>query len=240
MPVNNKIEETRQHVWHMFDRIAHRYDLLNRLLSFRQDVAWRNKLARFLPNQENLSVLDVATGTGDVLITLKKKSSKISSAIGIDMAERMLEQGRVKLKKLKLENAISLQKGDATDIQFPVNSFDAVTIAFGIRNVNNLDGALQSMYKVLKEKGKVLILEFSLPRNPLLKNIYLFYFRKILPKIGGLLSGDSYAYNYLNETVESFPYGEDFTKILHKNGFNNVRFYPLTFGIATIYHGEKN
>ena len=239
MPENLNVDQTRKNAWIMFDRIAHRYDLLNRLLSFRQDVAWRNKLASFLPNRENLHVLDAATGTADVLISLCNKSNKIQSAIGIDMAEKMLDFGRTKLEKLNLSNKITLQAGDATDIQFAENTFDVLTISFGIRNVNDLPKALEHMHRVINTNGRLLILEFSLPRNRFLKNMYLFYFRNILPAIGGLISGDSYAYNYLNQSVESFPYGNEFCKILQDTGFSNVKQHPLTFGIATIYPADK-
>lgn len=235
------VEETRKDVWVMFDRIAHRYDLLNRLLSFRQDVVWRNKLARFLPERENLAILDVATGTGDVLISLLKKSkkNKISKSIGIDMAEKMLEFGRQKLKRIKLDEKIELHHGNATEIQFNPGTFDVATISFGIRNVNNLDLGIQNMHKVLKTNGRILILEFSLPDNFLLKKLYLFYFRKILPLIGGIISGDRYAYNYLNQSVESFLYGDNFCEVLRRNGFKNVKYHTLTFGIASIYQGDK-
>jgi len=241
IPATESVEQTRKNVWVMFDRIAHRYDLLNRLLSFRQDVVWRNKLARFLPNRENLSILDVATGTGDVLISLLKKSkeTKISKSIGIDMSEKMLAFGREKLIRLKLDDKIELQNGNATDINFDENSFDVATISFGIRNVNDLDLGIQNMHRILNKNGRVLILEFSLPKNLLMKNLYLFYFRRVLPFIGGLISGDSYAYNYLNQSVESFPYGDDFCDVLRRNGFKNVSFQPLTFGIASIYQGDK-
>lgn len=235
----SKVEQTRRDVWVMFDRIAYRYDLLNRLLSLRQDVAWRNKLAKFLPDGNDLRVLDVATGTGDVLISLFKKSPRIKQAIGIDMAEKMLAFGREKIISMGLEKKIELRKGDATEIQFDEGHFDVATISFGIRNVNNLDLSIKNLYRVLKKGGRVLILEFSLPTNTLLKKLYLFYFRRILPKIGGLVSGDSYAYSYLNQSVETFPYGDSFCDILRQNGFKNVSFYPLTFGIASIYKGDK-
>ncbi len=232
-------EIPRANVWLMFDRIAHRYDLLNRLLSFRQDVAWRNKLARYLPPGDELTVLDVATGTGDVLISLFHKSGRIKKAVGVDMSEKMLAAGRDKMARLGLNRQITLQTGDATDLKFDENSFDAVTISFGIRNVVDVEKALSGMYRVLKPGGRALILEFSLPKSALMKALYLFYFRKILPRIGGLISGDSYAYNYLNKTVEEFPYGRAFAALMQKNNFQNVRFVPLTFGIATIYLGEK-
>ncbi len=232
-------EISRNNVWLMFDRIAHRYDLLNRLLSFRQDVAWRNKMARYLPAGNALDVLDVATGTGDVLVSLYKKSGRIKNAIGIDMSEKMLEAGRQKINHLKLDPIITLQSGDATALEFADNRFDVVTISFGIRNVIDVDKALTGMSRVLKPGGRALILEFSLPGSKWLKSFYLYYFRNVLPKVGGLISGDSYAYNYLNKTVEEFPYGQAFADLMQKNGFQNVQFHPLTFGIATIYQGEK-
>lgn len=239
MQVNHKVEQTRKDVWVMFDRIAHRYDLLNRLLSFRQDVVWRNKLARYLPDQKRQSVLDVATGTGDVLISLINKSDKIDRAVGIDMSEGMLEMGRLKIDRLNLDKIVTLKTGNATDLPFDDALFDVATISFGIRNVNNLELAFQNLYRVLKQNGRVLILEFSLPGNFILKSMYLFYFRHILPRIGALISGDAYAYNYLNQSVETFPYGEDFCNIMKENGFKNVKFHPLTFGIASIYQGDK-
>ena len=234
-----KIEPSRKDVWKMFDRIAHRYDLLNRMLSCGQDVVWRNKVANHLTDQQNQHILDLATGTGDLLISIFENNDRAKTAIGIDMAEKMLEFGRPKLAKRNLDNAISLQTGDATDIPFAENQFDAVTISFGIRNVNDVNKSLFEMYRVLKKGGRAIILEFSLPQNKLLKRLYLFYFRNILPKIGSLISGDSYAYRYLNQTVESFPYGKEFCDLLNSAGFTAVKMAPLTFGIATIYQGDK-
>lgn len=230
---------SRREVWKMFDRIAHRYDLLNRLLSLGQDVVWRNRVARCLPEKPGQHVLDLATGTGDQLISIFSKSGRVAGGIGIDMAENMLALGRSKLKKRKLDQALKLQTGDATAIPFPENTFDAVTISFGIRNVTEVLHALQEMRRVLQPGGRAIILEFSLPKNRLLRRFYLFYFRHILPRIGGLISGDSYAYRYLNETVETFPYGKEFCDLLWKAGFDAVKMTPLTFGIATIYQGDK-
>lgn len=223
----------------MFDRIAHRYDLLNRLLSLGQDVVWRNRVARHLPEKSGQQVLDLATGTADQLISLFRKSKRVGGGIGIDMAENMLALGRSKLQKRGLDAFLKLQIGDAAAIPFPENTFDAVTISFGIRNVNDVLQALQEMRRVLQPGGRALILEFSLPQNRFLRRIYLFYFRHILPRIGGLISGDRYAYRYLNETVETFPYGKDFCDLLWKVGFDAVKMTPLSFGIATIYQGDK-
>jgi len=232
-------EVPRNELWRMFDRIAQRYDLLNRLLSFGQDVVWRKKLARFLPEGECLEVLDLATGTADVIIYLFQKSARVFRAVGIDLAERMLEIGQQKIREHQLDQVVELKVGDATRIPFPDNQFHVVTIAFGIRNVENVPQSLREMYRVLKPGGRALVLEFSLPRSPIVRNAYLFYFRNILPRIGGWISGDHYAYQYLNKTVESFPYGESFAQLMTEAGFSRVGYKSLTFGVATIYYGDK-
>ncbi len=238
-PVSEAASPPRREVWRMFDRIAQRYDLLNRLLSLRQDVAWRNKLSENLTDVRDQKILDLATGTADVLLSLFHQTDKAGVAAGIDMSDRMLRIGREKIQKNGLSRAIALFPGDAMHIPFRNNSFDAVTIAFGIRNVLDVNRSLREMYRTLKPGGRVLILEFSLPANRLIRQLYLFYFRNILPRIGGVISGDSYAYRYLNRTVETFPYGEAFCELLRDAGFQNVRTIPLTFGIASIYRGDK-
>ena len=238
--VENKKQPPRTDVWQMFDRIAGRYDLLNRLLSFGQDIRWRKGVGQFLANQENQYLLDLATGTGDQLLYLFQSSTKIDRAIGTDLSKKMLEIGREKIEKHRLNKRITLQEGSAEQIEFPDNRFDAVTISFGIRNVASVSQALSEMYRVLKPSGRVLILEFSIPQNRLMRKIYLLYFRYVLPALGSLISGDGYAYKYLNETVETFPYGDDFCHLLVKSGFQKVFMSPMTFGIATIYMGEKD
>ncbi|MEZ4746352.1 MAG: bifunctional demethylmenaquinone methyltransferase/2-methoxy-6-polyprenyl-1,4-benzoquinol methylase UbiE [Calditrichia bacterium] len=238
-PATTAKNHSRKEVWKMFDRIAHRYDLLNRMLSLGQDVVWRKKVARHLPEQPELHVLDVATGTGDLIIFMQQANAAVKSGIGIDMAEKMLEFGRPKLEKAGISDRFSLKTGNAVAIPFSDNQFDATTISFGIRNVIDVPKALSEMHRVLKKNGRALILEFSLPNNALLRGLYLFYFRNILPRIGGLISGDSFAYRYLNDTVESFPYGEEFCNLMRDAGFRDVKMAPLTFGIATIYQGDK-
>ncbi len=230
---------TRVEVWRMFDRISKRYDLLNRVLSFGQDAVWRNKVVKHLTDRNEQYVLDVATGTGDQLISLIMKSAKIAGAVGVDMAGKMLGVGRSKMIKYKMSETVTLVRGDAVRLPCFRNTFDAVTVAFGIRNVTDVSQALREMFRVLNSKGRVIILEFSLPANPVCKTVYLFYFRFILPPIGSLISGDRYAYRYLNRTVESFPYGRSFCALMEKSGFQDVYERPLTFGIATIYCGEK-
>jgi demethylmenaquinone methyltransferase/2-methoxy-6-polyprenyl-1,4-benzoquinol methylase len=230
----------REDVHIMFDRISNRYDLLNRLLSFRRDVIWRKKLAELLPQRESIKILDLATGTGDVLFSLIQKNSHIISGVGLDMSSEMLKLAHIKINKNRLQDKLSLIRGDATNIPFDDNSFDVTTIAFGIRNVIDVNRSLSEMFRVLTPNGKALILEFSLPKNRIVKLLYLFYFRRILPLVGGVISGDSYAYSYLNKTVETFPYGSDFCELMRKIGFDSVRQHPMTFGIATVYEGMKN
>jgi demethylmenaquinone methyltransferase / 2-methoxy-6-polyprenyl-1,4-benzoquinol methylase len=223
----------------MFDRIAHRYDLLNRVLSGGRDVIWRNRLLRHLPPGEDLQVLDVATGTADVLLTLINGSARVNCGAGIDLSERMLQIGRRKIAERGLGHRLTLQHGDAQKLPFADERFDVTTIAFGIRNVPEVPHGLAEMYRVLKPGGRALILEFSLPANRLVRRTYLLYFRHVLPRLGAMVSGDNFAYSYLNKTVETFPYGEQFCRLMHEAGFANVRSDVLTFGIATIYIGEK-
>jgi len=237
-PAQKPVPERRD-VWKMFDRVAHRYDLLNRTLSFGRDVRWRRHLAQLLPPRNELEVLDLATGTGDLLLSLYTDSGRVVSGVGLDMAGRMLEIARAKVRDRGLSDRLALIRADASTIPFMSASFDAVTIAFGIRNVVDVPQALSEMHRVLKPGGRCLILEFSLPRNRIIRAAYLFYFRHLLPRIGAIVSGDNYAYRYLNETVETFPYGQQFCDLMEDAGFGAVRGHMLTFGVATIYEGTK-
>jgi len=210
-------------------------------LSFGQDIIWRKKLWKHLPKKNNMDILDIATGTGDLIFSIPKKQlKKIDAITGIDFAEKMIEISKKKAKTKKFPKPILFTTGDATQIPFPDQSMDVCSISFGIRNVENLQKSLMEMLRILKPNGKALFLEFSLPKNRLIKKGYLFYLRKILPTLAGFISGEKKAYQYLNKTVETFPYGEDFCKILKEAGFEKVTYFPITFGIATIYSGEKN
>ena len=229
----------RHQVAQMFDRIAGRYDLLNRLLSGRRDVAWRRALVRQLPKSEGLRILDLATGTADVLLAALRYGTPPALGLGLDPSGGMLKFGRKKLAALGLESRLPLLQGDAMHLPLRGESFDAITIAFGIRNVHDVDAAFAEMLRVLVPGGRAVLLEFSLPENWIFRRLYLFYFRHILPLLGGLVSGDNHAYRYLNQTVETFPYGEEFRGWMERAGFVHVKVQPLTFGIAALYTGEK-
>jgi demethylmenaquinone methyltransferase/2-methoxy-6-polyprenyl-1,4-benzoquinol methylase len=221
----------------MFNNISQRYDLLNHLLSLGIDRAWRNRAIRLLKPLQPRLILDVATGTGDFAIqALDLSPEKI---IGVDISTGMLEVGRKKLRERNLEDRVELQLGDSENLPFGENKFDAVTVAFGVRNFENLEKGLREIFRVLRPGGQVVVLEFSKPRKFPFKQVYLFYFRFILPKIGRLVSKDKAAYTYLPESVEVFPDGEDFMNILRDVGFKQPRCEPLTFGISSIYTGKK-
>jgi len=229
---------SRQDVYRMFDRIAHRYDLLNHLLSFNRDKAWRRKMTTLLPKRCDMNLLDLATGTADQLLAIYN-SGQIARGVGLDPAEEMLAIGRRKIEARGLEDKLILQAGSAEKLPFSDNSFDVITISFGIRNVTDVLKALKEMRRVLKPEGRALILEFSLPRNAFIRTIYLLYFRHVLPRLGGFISGDREAYRYLNQTVETFPHGKDFDAEMARAGFGRFSHTPLTFGVATIYQGDK-
>ena len=192
-----------------------------------------------MPAKSNLYLLDIATGTADQILHLFEETDRIEKAIGIDMSENMIAIGQKKIAQLNLDNKVNLRVGDATQIPFKNDEFDVTTMTFGIRNVVSVEAALKETLRVLRPGGTSLILEFSLPKSVLIKKPYLFYFRNILPKIGSVISGDSTAYSYLNQSVEDFPYGEAFCNLMRKAGFEDVTATPLTLGIATIYKGKK-
>lgn len=221
----------------MFNNIAHRYDFLNHFLSAGIDYRWRNKAIKIIGKSNPETILDIATGTGDLAIEASKLNPK--KIEGIDIAEDMLAIGREKIQKKNLAAVINFQTGDAENIQFDDNSFDAVMVAFGVRNFENLEKGLSEMYRVLNKGGLVMILEFSKPTSFPVKQLYHFYFRFILPTLGKIISGDSSAYTYLPESVSAFPAGDEFLNVLNKIGFKSTMHKPLTFGITSIYTGLK-
>lgn len=229
----------KEQVREMFDSIAPRYDFLNHCLSMHIDKRWRRKTVRMVARQQPASLLDVATGTGDLAIALRKKLPESSQITGVDLSPQMLRIGREKIARIFPGKEFAMVEGDAENLPFEAESFDAVTAAFGVRNFEDIPAGLQQMYRVLKPEGQVYILEFSMPGNNILGRLYRFYFRHILPKIGRLVSGSRGAYQYLPESVGGFPYGERFEGLLREAGFSAVSHRKLMGGIAMIYNGKK-
>ena len=237
LPYRDKDDSKKEQVATMFDNIAHKYDFLNHFLSLGIDKLWRKKSVKLLLNRPSSTILDIATGTGDfALEALKLNPEKI---IGVDISTGMLEVGNKKIIKKGLQNKIELLKGDAENLSFNDNYFDAITVGFGVRNFENLEKGLIEMHRVLKPNGTAIILEFSKPEKFPIKNLYNFYFKYILPGLGKFFSKDNSAYTYLPESVEEFPHGDRFIKILEKCNYKNCRTINLTFGIASIYYCEK-
>ncbi|MEN4762880.1 bifunctional demethylmenaquinone methyltransferase/2-methoxy-6-polyprenyl-1,4-benzoquinol methylase UbiE [Chryseobacterium sp. MYb264] len=234
-PYNSDATKKSQ-VEDMFDNIAPKYDLLNRVLSLKIDVLWRNKLVKMMKNDNPQEVLDVATGTGDLAITIEKGTN--AKVIGLDLSQQMLNVGVIKIKKLNLDGKISMQKGDAENLPFEDNRFDAVSVAFGVRNFENLKKGLAELRRVVKDNKSVYILEFSKVEG-LMGPLYMFYFKNILPAIGRLVSKDNRAYTYLPDSVNAFPFGEKMKQILLDTGFKKVEYKKLSLGIATIYKATK-
>ena len=221
----------------LFNAIAARYDLLNHLLSGGVDLYWRRKAIAALEDLQPKRILDVATGTADLAIAALRLGP--SAVVGVDIAENMLAFGREKLTKRGLDAVITLQSGEAEHLAFPDGSFDASIVAFGARNFADLPQGLREMGRVLRPGGRIMVLEFSRPSSFPFKQLYFFYFRRILPIVGRLISKDPGAYTYLPDTVMKFPEGDEFLAILRAAGFRTVRQERLTFGIATIYTGDK-
>lgn len=233
----NKTSGKKRQVEEMFDNIAPRYDFLNHLLSVNIDKLWRKKAMRFLEEKKPQSILDVATGTADFSIALQQLNPQ--EIIGVDISENMLAVGRTKVKSKKLDSLITLQRADSEQLPFADNRFDAVTVAFGVRNFENLKKGLQEMLRVVKPGGRVVVLEFSKPRVFPVKQLFNFYFKNILPVIGRIFSSDQRAYTYLPESVQAFPEGKAFIALMEECGYKAVKCKNLTFGIASIYAGEK-
>lgn len=232
-PEKGKKEQVRS----MFNDIAYRYDFLNHFLSAGIDISWRKKVRKYLSTFQPKQILDVATGTGDLAIELSKlKPERIT---GIDIADEMLEVGREKLKNKKLDHLIELQSGDSENLQFEDETFDAVTVAFGVRNYENLQKGLKDMCRVMKTGGHVAILEFSKPKKFPFRQIYNSYFKYILPGFGKMISKHSEAYTYLPDSVQKFAEDEAFLEEMKKAGYKGAAQKRLTFGIATLYTGTK-
>lgn len=221
----------------MFDTIAPRYDFLNRLLSLRQDTLWRRKTVHALALPRKGQVLDVACGTADVAMEVLRQHSD-ARVTGLDFSEKMLEIGREKIRAAGMEASIMLQAGNALALPFGEGTFDAITIAFGIRNIQDREKALQEFFRCLKPGGRLAVLELATPPEGFLRRLYLLYFQTLLPFIGGLFSSN-FAYRYLPDSVLAFPRPAAFSRILEETGFKSVSYKALTLGVATLYTGKK-
>ncbi len=230
----SKKEEVRE----MFDRIAPAYDRLNHILSFQIDRMWRRRAVRIVRRAAPRCILDVATGTGDLAIALATRMADVR-VIGVDLSEQMLAAARSKVLGRGLEGRVSLETGDAERLAFGDGTMDAVTVAFGVRNFGDLQTGLRELFRVLRPGGLVVILEFSTPTLPLLRSLYRFYSHRVLPAVGGRISKDRRAYEYLPASVDEFPAGERFTALLGQAGFVDCRARSQSFGIAQLYTAQK-
>jgi demethylmenaquinone methyltransferase / 2-methoxy-6-polyprenyl-1,4-benzoquinol methylase len=237
VPYKEDSSAKKQQVARMFDSISGRYDFLNHFLSLGIDIIWRRKAIALLKDLQPKVILDVATGTGD--FSIEALSLHPEKIIGVDISEGMLDVGRKKMLEKKLEKIIELRSGDSENLPFGDNFFDAVIVAFGVRNFENLERGLAEMLRVVRPGGRVVVLEFSRPTKFPMKQLYNVYFTSILPRIGRWISRDQAAYRYLPESVQAFPDGKDFVKILSDLGYKNPQCDPLTFGISSLYWGSK-
>jgi demethylmenaquinone methyltransferase/2-methoxy-6-polyprenyl-1,4-benzoquinol methylase len=238
VPFKDSGNNKKQQVAEMFNTIAFRYDFLNRFLSAGIDVSWRRKAIKEIQALHPNMVLDVATGTADVAL-MTYKLLKPTKIVGIDISEGMLSLGKQKIAKLGLQNHIELLTGDSETINFPDNTFDAITVAFGVRNFENLEKGLSEMYRVLKPGGKLVVLEFSKPKQSAFKQFYNLYMNVVAPGFGKMIAKNKEAYAYLNDSVQAFPEREAFTAILQTVAFKETYFKPLSLGICCIYCGSK-
>jgi demethylmenaquinone methyltransferase/2-methoxy-6-polyprenyl-1,4-benzoquinol methylase len=233
-----RLSEKGEKIQKMFGSIAPRYDFLNRMLSFGIDRRWRKKAVRLLKYREGGRILDVATGTGDVALEIARTTPSSVRITGADFCKEMVDLGQIKAGQSPYAGRIDFKVAPCEDLPFPNETFDSITIAFGIRNVVDRKLGLAEMWRVLRPGGRMIILEFSTPRSQLFRQIYYFYFRRLLPVIGGLFSKYN-AYKYLPDSVLEFPPHEEFATMIEEAGFRSVHIRELTFGIASIYVGDK-
>lgn len=238
VPYKNTDQSKKEQVATMFNDIAGKYDFLNRFLSAGTDIGWRKKALKQLESIDTKKLLDVATGTADVAI-MAAKQLKLTKIIGIDISDGMLDVGRQKIVKANLQNTIELLNGDSEAINFPDNTFDAVTVAFGVRNFEDLEKGLSEIKRVLKPTGKLVVLEFSKPILPGVKTMYNLYMKIITPTVGKMISKNKVAYAYLDESIQKFPEGKNFITILNNIGYTNTYSKKLSLGICSIYCGTK-
>ena len=236
-PYKNSTLSKKEQIAQMFDTISENYDRLNRVISFGIDVKWRKKVLKIVTRSNPKTILDIATGTGDLAILMAQ--TKAPKIIGLDISAGMLEVGKKKIQYKNLSNTIEMVLADSEEMPFEDSYFDAITVAFGVRNFENLEKGLAEILRVLKPNGVFVILETSVPDKTPYKQGYTFYSKNILPIIGKLFSKDNVAYGYLSESAAAFPYGEALNNILRKIGFIEVKAMPQTFGVATIYSATK-
>ncbi len=236
-PYQDEDGTKKEQVAKMFNNIAPKYDFLNHTLSMGIDILWRKKAVKILKKGNPKNVLDIACGTGD--FSIEDLNSGAEEVVGLDISEGMVNVGIEKVKAKGLQDKVNLRVGDSENIPYPENTFDGITVGFGVRNFGDLEKGLSEMHRVLNPNGQVIVLEFSKPKRFPIKQLYFFYFKYILPKIGRLVSKDKTAYTYLPDSVKAFPDGKDFTNILEKVGFKSTKIVPCTFGIASIYIGVK-
>ena len=235
----NEEQTKKEQVEQMFDNIAPTYDKLNHIMSLNIDRVWRRRVMRIVRRSKAHKIMDVATGTGDLAIAMAKRVDRIQ-ILGVDLSEEMLAVAREKIRKQGLEERIMLEKGDAENLVMVADeSVDAVTVAFGVRNFENMEQGLRELYRTIKHGGKLVVLEFSMPKNRLVRWIYRQYAHRLLPYVGGMISKDRRAYTYLPDSVEEFPAPEKFAQILKDVGFSKVRLRRQSFGIAYIYEATK-
>lgn len=237
-PYEDRDRSKKDQVEEMFDNIAHRYDFLNHLLSLGIDNLWRRRAVRHIAQNAPDVVMDMATGTGDFAFEIARRTDA-SRVVGFDLSEGMLAVGRQKAVRKSLQDVVVFEKGDSEDMVYDDDSFDAMTVGFGVRNFEHLTTGLAEMHRVLRPGGDLVILEVSRPTRFPMKQIFNLYFLHILPLIGRLFSRDHRAYSYLPESVGAFPHGDDFVAILHEVGFRDVEYKPLTFGICAMYTCRK-
>ncbi|MFV0530963.1 MAG: bifunctional demethylmenaquinone methyltransferase/2-methoxy-6-polyprenyl-1,4-benzoquinol methylase UbiE [Flavobacteriales bacterium] len=236
-PYKESDKSKKEQVAEMFDNISPKYDFLNHFLSMGIDIQWRKKVVRHIKTLKASNILDIATGTGDLAIMIAENTS--AKITGLDLSAGMLEVGRKKVAEKGLNKQIEMIQGDSENLPFEENTFDVVTVSFGVRNFENLEEGLTEIQRVLKPEGTFIILEFSQPEKFPMKQLYGFYSKNILPNIGRIFSKDNAAYTYLPESVEAFPYGKKMVEIIKKCGFKSVTNKSLTFGISTIYTSVK-
>lgn len=237
-PYEASEKSKKEQVAEMFDRIAGKYDFMNRLLSARVDITWRRRALNMLKKHNPQTIIDIATGTGDLAI-MAYKILNPQHITGIDLSGQMLEVGRKKINKEGLSGKIVLQKGDSEHLSFADHSFDAATASFGVRNFENLEKGLSEIYRVLNSGGQLMILEFSRPKSSIFSGLYKFYMNIVAPQFAQAFTKNKKAYQYLNKSSQAFPEREDFLNILKSVGFKNTSYKALSMGICCIYRGEK-